>query len=49
MQKFIDTITAAGQGGVLTPLGNASVAVYITGTTTLASLYSDNRAGEPVY
>ena len=44
MQKFIDTITAAGQGGVLTPLGNASVAVYITGTTTLASLYSDNGA-----
>jgi hypothetical protein len=42
MQKFIDTATAAGNGGVLTPLGNATVDVFITGTTTRASLYSDN-------
>ena len=42
MQKFIDTVTATGEGGILTPLGNASVTVYITGTTTKAALYSDN-------
>jgi hypothetical protein len=42
MQKFTDTITAAGNGGVLTPLANASVTVYVTGTNTLAPLYSDN-------
>ena len=42
MQKFIDTIAAAGAGGVLTPLGNASVSVYLTGTTTVATIYSDN-------
>ena len=42
MQKFIETATAAGEGGVLTPLGNATVTVYLTGTQTLAALYSDN-------
>ena len=42
MQKFIDTVTATGEGGILTPLGNASVTVYLTGTTTPATLYSDN-------
>ena len=42
MQKFHDTVTATGEGGILTPLANASVAVFLTGTQTPASLYSDN-------
>jgi hypothetical protein len=41
MQKYVNDI-ATVVGGSLAPLASASCAVYLTGTTTLASLYSDN-------
>lgn len=41
MQKFVDDI-ATVVGGSLAPLASASCAVYLTGTSTLASIYSDN-------
>ena len=41
MQKYVNDI-ATVVGGPLAPLASASCAVYLTGTSTLASIYSDN-------
>lgn len=42
MQKYTNDVVAVGLDGNLTPLSNASVTVYNTGTSTLATIYSDN-------
>lgn len=41
MQQFIDSILVSSASG-MRPLGNASVSVYVGGTTNLAVIYSDN-------
>jgi len=43
MQKYVNDI-ATVVGGALTPLSNATCTVYVSGTLTLAALYSDNGA-----
>jgi hypothetical protein len=44
MQKYANTVAASNGGiGVAgTPVDNASVSVYLHGTQTLATIYSDN-------
>lgn len=42
MQKYTNDVAAVGSDGKLEPLSNASVTVYDRGTTTLATIYSDN-------
>jgi hypothetical protein len=41
MQKYSDTV-ATNNGATLEILGNASVTVYLAGTESLATIYSDN-------
>lgn len=42
MQKYTNDVVAVGLDGNLTPLSNASVTVYNNGTSTLATIYTDN-------
>jgi hypothetical protein len=46
MQQYINTITASSNG-TLVPLDNATVTVRVTGTNTLAQLYSANNLNTP--